>query len=66
MMAVPFHGADGNAGAPRPLFAMGPSGWRDYDVAPDGKKFLIIANSGSQPSGSIRVSMNWRDLTPIR
>jgi serine/threonine protein kinase len=62
MMAVPFSAASGRPGEPRPLFAMDPAGWRDYDVTPDGKKFLVIANVGPQRSGVIQVAMNWRDL----
>ncbi|MGH9442277.1 MAG: protein kinase domain-containing protein [Thermoanaerobaculia bacterium] len=60
MMAVPFRTANGQAGEPKPLFGMDPSGWRDYDVTADGGKFLVIANAGTQSSRFIRVLTNWR------
>ncbi len=75
MMAVPVQGAETfTAGAPRVLFegAFARLGWAqaNYDVAPDGRGFLMIRGSSLGLPTSIDVAANWfeelRALRPSR
>ncbi len=64
MMAVPVQGAATfTAGAPRVLFegAFARLGWTqaNYDVAPDGKGFLMIRGSSLGLPTSLDVAANW-------
>jgi hypothetical protein len=47
---------------PYPGFA-GVSGYRSYDVSPDGKRFLVLKNAGSNPetAATIVVVENWHE-----
>ena len=51
-------------GEARPLFRIDPAGWSDYDVAPDGERFLALANVPIQDADTIAVTVNWLSLLP--
>ncbi len=51
-------------GAARPLFRIDPAGWSDYDVTPDGERFLAVANVPVQDADAIAVTANWLSLLP--
>ena len=65
LIAVPVSTRKGfSAGAPRPLFehsGFGSFSGANYDVSPDGKRFLVIEAAGEQEDKppSIRVVENW-------
>ena len=46
-------------GAPQSLFRFDSAGWRDYDVAADGKRFLVAVNVGGTRSAFITITTNW-------
>jgi len=51
-----------NAGIPKPLFEVAdiPAiGNSDYEVAPDGRRFLFISRVSRSEPGSLAVSLNW-------
>lgn len=70
MMAVPVSTTPVfQAGAPKPLFNTGMvdtgirTGPMSWDIAPDGKRFLIIADKSPETS-SLNVILNWRPEQP--
>lgn len=70
-MAVPVQ-AEGSfvAGSPQPLFEtssywLGAAG-RTYDVSPDGKRFLMIKQSGPTRGAQFIVIENWFDEVRAR
>ncbi|MBK8725509.1 MAG: serine/threonine-protein kinase [Holophagaceae bacterium] len=46
-------------GTAKPLFRMSATGWQDYDVTPDGERFLIVENLPGQGADAIVVTANW-------
>jgi Tol biopolymer transport system component len=58
-VSVPFHDEGGRAviGTEKTLFPLGSS--NVYDVAPDGRRFLVGRLSEPQPVPGIRVVVNW-------
>jgi Tol biopolymer transport system component len=65
IMAVPIDTRSGfKAGLPQKLFACDLRTSRDdmheYDVAPDGQRFLINTTAGRQPSLPLTVAIGWR------
>jgi hypothetical protein len=50
--------------ARRGLFRIDPAGWSDYDVTPDGARFLAVANIPVQDADAIAVTANWLSLLP--
>jgi hypothetical protein len=67
MTALPVEagGADIRPGQPTPLFPTGLSHGRqrEYDVTPDGKRFLMVLTpSGSPADTPITVIVNWPKL----
>jgi len=59
MMAVDVEvGSEVRAGSPRLLFE-GYSNNNGYDVAPDGKRFLMVKSSSSAPSNRLTFVVNW-------
>ncbi len=70
MTVVPVKiSGDFTAGTPKPLFkgayVQGAGGARNYDVAPDGKRFLMIKEVGRPaeppPRDKLVVVLNWTD-----
>jgi len=43
-------------GQPKALFALGDVPW---DVAPDGRRFLVVQRQGGAPTAKLQVVMNW-------
>jgi Tol biopolymer transport system component len=65
MIATPVRLAAGvEIGAARTLFRIDPAGWSDYDVTPDGERFLAVANVPVQDADAIAVTANWLSLLP--
>ncbi len=65
MIATPVRlAAGGEVGQARPLFRIDPAGWRDYDVTPDGERFLAVVNVPVQDADAIAVTANWLSLLP--
>ncbi len=65
MIATPVRlAADGEVGQARPLFRIDPAGWRDYDVTPDGERFLAVVVVPVQDADAIAVTANWLSLLP--
>jgi Tol biopolymer transport system component len=65
MIATPVRlAANVEIGQPRPLFRIDPAGWRDYDVTPDGERFLAVAVVPVQDADAIAVTANWLSLLP--
>ncbi len=65
MIATPVRLATNvEVGQPRPLFRIDPAGWRDYDVTPDGERFLAVAVVPVQDADAIAVTANWLSLLP--
>jgi Tol biopolymer transport system component len=65
MIATPVRLAAGvEIGEARPLFRIDPAGWSDYDVTPDGARFLAAANIPIQDADAIAVTVNWLSLLP--
>jgi serine/threonine-protein kinase len=70
LMAVPIQtAATLNAGTPRLLFEgryersdIG----RNYDVAPDGKRFVMVRSDEPEPSARIHVVLNWQEEVTFR
>jgi len=62
LMAVGVHASPSVAiGQPTPLFALpGRRIWKDYDVAPDGKRFLAIVTDLLGDEQPMTVVTNWR------
>jgi hypothetical protein len=46
-------------GRPRPLFTVGPDIATDFDVSPDGQRFLMIRSESSSRPTEIRLVLNW-------
>ena len=58
-MAVPVaSGASLQAGAGASLFRL-ETGIRNFDVSPDGSRFLVITPVEKSPESPIRVILNW-------
>ena len=65
MIATPVRLAPNvEIGQPRPLFRIDPAGWRDYDVTPDGERFLAVVVVPVQDADAIAVTANWPSLLP--
>jgi WD40 repeat protein len=65
MIATPVRLAAGvEIGEARPLFRIDPAGWSDYDVTPDGSRFLAVARVPVQDADAIAVTANWLSLLP--
>ena len=65
MIATPVRRAEGvEIGQARPLFRIDPAGWSDYDVTPDGTRFLAVARIPVQDADAIAVTANWLSLLP--
>ncbi len=65
MIATPVRLAAGvEIGEARPLFRIDPAGWSDYDVTPDGARFLAVAKVPVQDADAIAVTANWLSLLP--
>jgi hypothetical protein len=65
MIAAPVRlAAAGEVGQARPLFRIDPAGWRDYDVTPDGERFLAVVTVPVQDADAIAVTANWLSLLP--
>ena len=66
MMAVSVQASSSVAlGQPTPLFALaGRRIWKDYDVAPDGKRFLAIVTDLLGDEQPLTVVTNWRPEGP--
>ncbi len=63
-MAVPVAlGSHLEAGAPVPLFHVEPD-IENYDVAPDGSRFLVSTPLKKVRESPIRVIVNWTALLP--
>jgi Tol biopolymer transport system component/tRNA A-37 threonylcarbamoyl transferase component Bud32 len=63
MMAVPLETTPGfHAGAPLPLFAVHPGAGTVYDVAADGKRFLVNSLPADQGSPPLSLIVNWTSL----
>jgi Tol biopolymer transport system component len=64
LMAVPIsvnpHGSTVEAGTPVPLFSVRVGS--DYDVTPDGQRFLINTPTGESSTTPITVVLNWSGL----
>jgi dipeptidyl aminopeptidase/acylaminoacyl peptidase len=61
LMVAPYRleGDELLAGSPRPLVDMPPQ-HRGYDISPDGERFLILIDTGEDPSPTeIHVTLNW-------
>ena len=64
LVAVPVQTAPGlQIGRPVTLFAIGGRQWGDFDVSPDGKRFLVIerVEGAVSQSPSITVVLNWTE-----
>jgi len=61
LMAVPLRTAPSlEIGTPVPLFAVqGRSPWRDYDISPDGKRFLAIVPQVLANEQPLTAVLNW-------
>ena len=65
MIATPVRlAAAGEVGQARPLFRIDPAGWRDYDVTPDGERFLAVVVVPVQDADAIAVTANWLSQLP--
>ncbi len=63
MIATPIKlGPSPQIGAPRSLFHMNHSGWRDYDVTANGERFLVVENLPSEDTEAISLAVNWESL----
>jgi hypothetical protein len=59
-MSVPIR--EGNPieiGSPTALFHIPQPGWKDYDVSPDGQRFLAIVVDSAEGSSPIKIAVNW-------
>jgi WD40 repeat protein len=61
LMSVPIHTAPAlDIGVPGPLFAThGRWPWRDYDVSPDGKRFLAVVPQMMANEQALTAVLNW-------
>ncbi len=65
MIATPVRLAAGvEIGQARSLFRIDPAGWSDYDVTPDGARFLAAAKIPVQDADAIALTANWLSLLP--
>ncbi len=63
IMAVPLETTPAfHAGAPAPLFAVHPGAGAVYDVAADGKRFLVNSLPADQGSPPLSLLVNWTSL----
>ena len=55
------------AGKPARMFS-GRYRWtgRDFDVSPDGSRFVMMRNDDPRTSGTINVLLNWRSVLAAR
>jgi Tol biopolymer transport system component len=61
LMLVPMSTAAGlQAGAPRSLFAIPTRPWHDYDVAPDGQRFIAMVPQVVAEEQPLDVIVRWR------
>jgi hypothetical protein len=63
-VAVSVRGAAVEFGVPQPLFEVRAAGTtlfaeRQYDVAPDGERFLVVRRVGEERSDPLIVEFNW-------
>jgi dipeptidyl aminopeptidase/acylaminoacyl peptidase len=63
-VAIDLRGADLQVGVPQPLFDLKAAGSsaiiaNQYDVAPDGQRFLVVRAAGSGEPDPVVVSLNW-------
>ena len=49
-----------DVGRPTPLFEIGTKGWADFDVSPDGKRFLAVVPQKLVQEQPLTVVLNWR------
>lgn len=62
IMAVPVTpGSQWSAGAPAALFRVGQE-IQNYDVTPDGSRFLVISSLDKVRESPLRVILNWTAL----
>ncbi|HEX7252360.1 MAG TPA: hypothetical protein VF376_05715, partial [Thermoanaerobaculia bacterium] len=54
--------SEAHVDAPQRLFRIDPAGWRDYDIADDGRRFLFILNVPSPDADAIAVTVHWTSL----
>ena len=67
LIAAPLElGPSPRVGQSRPLFRLGSSGWKDYDVTADGQRFLAIENLAAPDADAIAVTVNWYSLLSRR
>jgi Tol biopolymer transport system component len=65
IIATPVRlGASVEIGEARPLFRIDPAGWSDYDVTPDGARFLAAAKIPVRDADAVAVTANWLSLLP--
>ena len=68
-MSMTARGSDLEIGVPAPLFALKAAGSNaivpnQYDVAPDGQRFLVVRGGGSGQPDPVVVSLNWAAKLP--
>jgi Tol biopolymer transport system component len=67
VMAVPIReGSSMQIGSPAALFHIPQPGWKDYDVSPDGQRFLAIVVDSAEGSSPIKIAVNWNRETGKR
>jgi hypothetical protein len=65
MVATPVRlAASVEIGQARSLFRIDPAGWTDYDVTPDGERFLAIVRVPVPDADAIAMTANWLSLLP--
>jgi serine/threonine-protein kinase len=52
-------GSSFSAGVPRPVFALQGRYHEDFDVTPDGQRFVMVQESENPPPTQINVALNW-------
>ncbi|HSS45481.1 MAG TPA: hypothetical protein VLO07_09085, partial [Thermoanaerobaculia bacterium] len=62
--AVTTRGSQMEVGVPQPLFELGEAGTsalipRQYDVSPDGERFLVVRRVSSHESSPLVLDLNW-------
>ncbi len=50
-----------SAGAPRPLFVLQGRYHEEFDVTPDGQRFVMVQDSDVEPATQINVVLSWVD-----
>ena len=65
MVATPVRLAPSvEVGQARSLFRIDPAGWNDYDVTPDGERFLAAVRVPVPDADAIAMTANWFSLLP--